>query len=192
MSGPLATVILDPTTAMIGGGAIALFSTQLIQRSPDKELGRTAMLGALWGLWYGLTVGWMYFNYPDWMLAYLTDSQKLPLAATYVLFLLVLVLHGLLAALGVAALVQRKQLKVAWAVVLAVIVTNFIIMGVQFDAYTHVGTFAEYWAHQAKPMPEVPRAQMGMTVAGLLAAPVGFGALVLRLIQGRKAARAQG
>jgi hypothetical protein len=188
----LATVILDPTTAMIGGCAIALFSAQLIQRSPDVQLGRTALLGAGWGLWYGITVGWMYFNYPDWMLAYLIDAEKISLPATYALFVAILVLHGALAALGVGALVLRKQYVFAAAVLACIIVTNFVIMGLQFDAYTHVGTYAEYWTHLAKPMTEVPRAQTGMTVAGLLAAPVGLGALALRFLQGRKAARATG
>jgi hypothetical protein len=134
----------------------------------------------------------MYFNYPDWMLAYLVDAQKLSLAATYPLFLAVLALNGLLAALGVGALVQRKQLGLAWGVVSAIIVMNFVMMAVQLDAYTHVGTYAEYWAHQAKPTTEVARAQTGMTVTGLLAAPVGFGALAVRFFAGRKAARAAG
>jgi hypothetical protein len=188
----LATVILDPTTAMIGGAAVALFSAQLIHKNPQVELARTAMLGAVWGLWYGITVGWMYFNYTDWMLAYLVDAQKVSVIATYILFVAILVLHGMLAALGVSALVQRKQYIFAGAVLACVIVTNFVIMALQFDAYTHVGTYAEYWAHQAKPMPEVGGAQMGMTVAGILAAVPGLGMLAVRFVQGRKAARAAG
>jgi hypothetical protein len=192
MTPVLATVILDPTTAMIGGAAVALFSAQLIQKNPQAEIGRTAMLGAAWGLWYGITVGWMYFNFPDWMLAYLVDAEKVSLVITYAVFVAILVLHGMLAALGVSALVQRKQYIFAGAVLACVIVTNFVIMGLQFDAYTHVGTYAEYWAHLAKPMPEVPRAQMGMTVAGILAAVPGLSMLGVRFVQGRKAARAAG
>ncbi|MBK7863759.1 MAG: hypothetical protein IPJ65_35175 [Archangiaceae bacterium] len=182
----LATVILDPTTALIGGAAIAVFSTRLIQKSPELELKRTAILGALWGLWYGLTVGWMYFNYTDWMLAYLVDAQKLSVPLTYVVFVAVLVLHGFLAALGVGALVLARRLGVAIAVLVAFIVVNFLIMALQGHAYTHVGTFAEYAANTAKEMSNEPRAQLGMTVAGILAALGGVPALVVRFLAGRK------
>jgi hypothetical protein len=177
---------------MIGGAAVALFSTQLIARSPEVEVGRTGLLGAAWGLWYGLTVGWMYFNYPDWMLAYLVDAEKVPLVPTYVLFVAMLALHGALAALAAAVLVQRKKVALGWALLGGILVAQFSIMALQFDSYTHIGTFAEYWAHQAKPVDQVPRAQTGMTVAGLLATPVALGILAMRFIKGRKAARGAG
>jgi hypothetical protein len=186
----LATVILDPTTAMIGGCAMAIFSARLIQKSPDIELGRTALLGAAWGLYYGLTVAWMYFNYTDWMLAYLIDAQKVSITGTYIVFVAILILHGGLAALGVGALMQRKKTALAWAILIGIVATNLITIGLQSDAYTHIGTFAEYWAHQAKPVDEVPRAQMGMTIAGALAAPGVLIVLALRFIQGRKATAA--
>lgn len=186
----LATVILDPATAMIGGAGLALFSTKLIQLKPEQELKRTALLGALWGGWWGLTVAWMYFNYTDWMLVYLLDSQRISVPLTYLVFLAILVLHGFVAALGVGALVMHQRLGLAIAVTAGIIATNLLLQAVQWDAYNHIGTFAEYHAGTAKELPQVPRAAMGMTVAGLLAAPVGIGALVMRFLAGRKAARA--
>jgi hypothetical protein len=186
----LATIIIDPFTAMIGGCALALFSTQLIQQKPEAELRRTALLGAIWGGWWGCTVGWMYFNYPDWMLVYLIDAQTISLPLTYALFVASLVVHGFLAALGVGALVLHKRLGMAIAVTVGVVATNLLIMAAQGHAYAHIGTFAEYHAGAAKELAEVPRAQMGMTIAGLLAAPPPIIAVVIRLLQGRKASRA--
>src|SRR5262249_55938901 len=109
----LATVILDPTTAMIGGAAIALFSAVLIQRRPAGELAGSAGLGAGFGLIDGLSVGYLFFNYPDWMFAYLLDSKTVWVPLAYVVFLLVLALHGLVAALGVGALVLHRKVGAA-------------------------------------------------------------------------------
>src|SRR5438046_10346550 len=103
----LATVILDPWTAMIGGAAIALFSAQLIQKNPDVEIKRTALLAGAWGALWGGSVGFMYFNYPDWMYAYLLDPSSLPLLPTYILFLFILFVSAVVAALAVSLLVQR-------------------------------------------------------------------------------------
>lgn len=192
MTPVLSTVILDPTTAMVGGGALALFSARLIWKSPEVELKRTALLGAAWGLYYGLTVAWMYFNYTDWMLAYLVDAKTISVPLTYAVFVAILVLHGFLAALGVGALVMHKKLGLAIAVTLGIGATNLVIMALQGHAYAHFGTYAEYWAGAAKELSQDSRAQVGMTVAGLAAAPGAFIALGWRFFAGRKAARADG
>ena len=188
----LSTVILDPTTAMVGGGALALFSAKLIWARPELELKRTALLGAGWGLWFGITVGWMFFNYPDWMLTYLVDAKALSIPLAYVLFVTVLMLHGFVAALGVGALVMHKKLGAAIAVTLGLGAVNLLIMALQAHAYNHFGTYAEYWAGTARELVNEPRAQMGMTVAGIMAAPVAFLALGLRFFAGRKVAAASG
>lgn len=164
----------------------------LIWKSPEVELKRTALLGAVWGPYYGLTVAWMYFNYTDWMLAYLVDGKTVSVPLTYALFVVILVLHGFLAALGVGALVMHKRLGLAIAVTAGIGATNLILMALQGHAYNHFGTYAEYWAGTAKALADDPRAQMGMTVAGLTAAPGAFIALGWRFFAGRKAARAAG
>ncbi len=189
MTPVLSTVILDPTTAMVGGAALALFSAKLIWKSPEVELKRTIALGAVWGLYYGLTVAWMYFNYTDWMLAYLVDSRNLSVPLTFAIFVAVLVIHGAVAAAGVGALVMHKKLGWAIAIAAGIGLTNLLIMALQGHAYNHFGTYAEYWAGTAKELSQDPRAQMGMTVAGLLAAPGGIGALVVRFVMGRRASR---
>jgi hypothetical protein len=183
----LSTVILDPTTALIGGCAVALFSMKLIQKNPQVELKRTALLGALWGLWWGLTVSYLYFRFTDWMLAYLVDAKTISVPLTYLVFVAVLVLHGTLAALGVGALMLHHKLGLAIAITAGVVITNVLLLAVQAHAYNHVGTFAEYAAGTARELSQVPEAQLGMTVAGILAAGVGISVLVLRFLAGRRA-----
>ena len=75
-AGILSTVILDPPTALLFGCAVALVSARLIARNPEVEVARTGALGAAWGLFYGLSVGWFFFHRPDWMLAYLKDARE--------------------------------------------------------------------------------------------------------------------
>jgi hypothetical protein len=186
----LATVILDPTTAMVGGAALALFSAQLIKKSPELELKRTALLGAGWGLYYGLTVSYMYFNYTDWMLVYLVDAKTISIPLTWALFMALLVLHGYLAALGVGALVMHGKLGPAIAVGVGVGITNLALMALQGHAYNHIGTYAEYHAGTAPELAQAPAAQLAMTIAGALAAPGAIVAIVVRFIAGRKATRA--
>jgi hypothetical protein len=186
----LATVILDPGTAMIGGAAIAFFSARLIQANPEVEIRRTMLLAGAWGVIWGISVGFMYFNYKDWMLAYLMDGEKLPTVPTYLLFVFMLFVHAALAALGISMLVVRKKLGLALAITLAISVSNILTTLLQSHAYQHVGTFAEYWAGQAKEVSEVPRAQMGMTVSGAIAAPSAIAIVVWRFIKGRKTPRA--
>src|SRR5688572_29201490 len=186
----LATVILDPATAMIGGAALALFSAQLIWQQPEVELKRTAILGAIWGGWYGVTVGWMYFNYTDWMLVYLIDAKTISVPLTYALFFAILVLHGGLAALGVGALVMHRKLGVAIAVTVGILITQGALMALQGHAYAHIGTFDEYHAGAAKELAQVPGAATGMTIAGIMAAPPPIIAVVVRFLKGRKKAAA--
>jgi hypothetical protein len=132
----------------------------------------------------------MYFNYTDWMLAYLIDAKSISIPATYVLFVAILVLHGFLAALGVGALVLNKRLGVAIAVTAGVGITNLVLMALQAHAYNHFGTFAEYHAGTAPELAAVPRAQLGMTISGAMIGPVVVALLAVRLIAGRKAAKA--
>ncbi len=186
----LSTVILDPATAMIGGAALALFSAQLIWQNPEKELKRTAILGAIWGGYWGLTVAYMYFNYTDWMLVYLLDAKTISIPLTYFAFWVLLVMHGALAALGVGALVMHRRLGLAIVVFLGIIATNLLLMVLQGDAYAHIGTYAEYHAGTAKEIAQVPAAATGMTIAGILAAPPPLIAVLLRFLKGRKAASA--
>jgi len=186
----LATVILDPATAMIGGAALALFSAQLIWKNPEVELKRTAILGAVWGGYWGLTVAYMYFNYTDWMLVYLLDAKTISIPLTYLAFWLLLVMHGALAALGVGALVMHRRLALAIAVTVGIVATNLLLMALQGHAYAHIGTYAEYHAGLAKEIAQVPAAATGMTVAGILAAPPPIIAVIVRFLKGRKAAAA--
>ncbi|MBL8949501.1 MAG: hypothetical protein JNK82_01900 [Myxococcaceae bacterium] len=184
------TVILDPATAMIGGAALALFSAQLIWAKPEVELKRTALLGAVWGGWWGLTVAYMYFNYTDWMLVYLVDAKTLSIPLTFFVFWVLLVMHGFLAALGVGALVLHRRIGLGVAVLVGLVATNFLLMALQGHAYAHIGTYAEYHAGLAKEVAQVPAAATGMTVAGLLAAPPPIIMVVIRFLQGRKVAAA--
>jgi hypothetical protein len=173
---------------MIGGAAIAFFSARLIQKNPDLEVPRTTLLAGAWGVIWGISVGYMYFNYKDWMLAYLMDGEKLPTVPTYLLFVFMLFVHACLAALGISMLVLRKKIGLALAITLCIAASNILTTLLQGHAYQHIGTFAEYWAGQAKTVDQLPQAQMGMMASGILAAPSAIIIVAWRFIKGRKTA----
>lgn len=191
---PLATVILDPPTALLFGCAIALISAGLIARDPEREILRTALWGGGWALFYGLCVGWFFFQRADWMLVYLKDAQTVPLVGAYVVFLLVLVAHGAVGALANAALLRRGKRGMAWLVMLGAILTLGGAFWLQAKQYFLVGSYAQYYANVAIPLPQDSTMQVAMNVSGALSAGSAIALFVMRYLKTRRAiaAEAQG
>src|SRR5687768_16220390 len=106
---PLATVLLDPPTALLFGCALAMVSTRLLRKNPETELARTVKLGSAWAVFYGLCVAYFYFVYPDWMFAYLKDARETPLVPTYVAFVAILAAFGAIGAAATATMIVRGR-----------------------------------------------------------------------------------
>lgn len=184
LTAPLATVILDPPTALLFGAALALVSTRLLRARGEAELSRTIALAAGWSVFYGLCVAWFYFVHPDWMFAYLKDARDVPLVPTYLAFVLVLAVHGAAGAAGAGALILRGKQGWALAVVLGAALTLGMAFYLQGRQYVTLGTYAEYHGGRSDPLPSVERMRVAMNVSAITSA---LGAVYLFLGQLQRA-----
>ncbi|HYX91739.1 MAG TPA: hypothetical protein VE782_09260 [Myxococcaceae bacterium] len=182
----LATVILDPPTALLFGCAVALVSGRLISRNPEAEVLRTGMLGAGWSAFYGLCVGWFFFRRPDWMFAYLKDAREVWLIPAYAAFLAVLAVHGGAGGLASAALLRRGRRGAAWALATGALVTLAATFWLQWKQYVSLGSFDEYWSGRAGRLDADPSMQLAMNVSGALSAVSALSVFVARYLLGRR------
>ncbi|HZA50363.1 MAG TPA: hypothetical protein VE549_06460, partial [Myxococcaceae bacterium] len=187
-TGILSTVILDPPTALLFGCAVALVSARLIARHPETELMRTGALGAAWGVLYGLSVGWFFFQRPDWMLAYLKDAREISLLPAYVIFLGVLAAFGAAGALANAALLRRGLRGAAWALTAGALLTIAATFWLQSKQYVAVGTFEEFWAGRARSLQLDAAMQRAMNVSGIISTLSAVAIFIARFLQARRLA----
>ena len=186
VTGTLATVILDPPTALLFGCAVALVSARLIARNPETEVLRTGMLGAAWSVFYGLCVGWFFFERTDWMFAYLKDSREVSLVLAYLVFLAVLAALGGAGGLANAALLRSGKRGAAWALAVGAIVTLGATFWLQWKQYLLVGSFEEYWSGRAGPVQADAVMRLAMNVSGALSAVSAVSVFVARFLQARR------
>ncbi len=146
----LATVLIDPPTTLFGGAILGLISMRLVQKRGAEEIWRVGALAAIWGLVYGISVGWHFFFRTDWMFFYAMDTSSLQLVPIFVLFLFVCSAWGGLGGLSVAALVHLKKTALAWVAFTGAIAGFVMLLLITLDQYKHVGTRAEYLAGTAK------------------------------------------
>jgi hypothetical protein len=183
-----ATVLLDPPTAMLVGSFIAFASFRQLLKNPELEVKRTALLGAAWGAFYALCVGWMYFNYPDWMLVYLRDARTTPLLSAYPGFVGVCAVFGGLSAATGATMVSKRRWGLAVGVLVGALLTLTACYWLSWDQYIHAGTFEQYLQHRAPLLTEDARLQRGSAVVTALAAPGAIAIVAVRFFRGRRTA----
>jgi hypothetical protein len=149
----LATVIIDPPTTLFAGGILALVSWKLV-KADVAEVWRVGQLSMIWGLVYGLSVGWHFFFRTDWMFFYAMDTSELPLVPVYVAFLFVCAVWGGLGGLSVAALIHVRQGPLAIAAFIGALGGFGLLLWITLDQYLHVGTRAEYLSGTARFLQE--------------------------------------
>jgi len=186
MTPVFATVLLDPPSTLMAGAIIALVSTKLIRRDPEKEL-RTAMLwAAAWSAWYGVCVAWPFFKRPDWMFVYLVDAQNVPLVPAYVLFMLALVVYGVCGALAVGLAVSRGKLGFGIALTVGCAIVLGSVGLLTGSQYVLVGTYAQYLAHAAPHLQDDHDMVMGMNGMTVGIATFSIALLVYKIVQIRR------
>lgn len=183
----LATVLLDPPTTLLAGAVVALVSTKLLRKEPDAETARVVRYAALWSVAYTVAVGFMFFWFPDWMFAYLTDAKDVLLPAVFLVFGLVLVVCGIAGAAATSWLIIRKQLGAAIALALGALLFLLLISWLQSSQYAVTGSHAEYLAGTAPKLFDTPRAKLGVNLATLVAGVAGVAILGLRIRDVRRA-----
>lgn len=188
LSSPLSTVLLDPPTALLFGCAVALVSARLLLKDPERELTRTALIGAGWGLFYAVCVSWFFFTQPDWMLAYLKDASTVSLVPAFIVFAIITSAFGGIGALANGALLRRGQRGMAWLVTVAAIATLAATFWLQWRQYFLLGTYQEFWAGTAMPLQENKSMQLAMNISGAASTVGAIAVFVTRYLQSKKAA----
>jgi len=161
----LATVLIDPPTTLFAGGILALISMKLLRTRGIEEVWRVGVLSAIWGLVYGVSVGWHFFFRTDWMFFYAMDTSSLPLVPLFVFFLFVCSAWGGLGGLAVGALLQAKRTALAVVAFAGALLGFVMLLLITLDQYKHVGTRAEYLAGTAKLISDDPSWVMASNVS---------------------------
>ncbi len=187
MALPLATILLDPPTALLVGCGVSLFSLSLIRKRGAVEVTRSAAWGAAWGVVYALAVSWMYFVKTDWMFVYLMDTSRVPLVPTFLGFALTCAAFAAFGALALGHLLEQKRWWAAGLLFAGGVLMMGLLQVLGADQYLRLGTTREYLAGTAKLLQDDPEMLRMMSVSGALAAVPGFGLLGWRFLQGRRA-----
>ncbi len=180
----IATVLLDPPSALLFGTALSVVSMKLIRANPEAAITKTVAISAAWSAWYGVCVGWFFFMRPDWMFTYLIDTAKVPLIPAFLVFWAALIGYGVVGALGAGLLVQQKKTGLAIASVVMSAAFFGLLLFISNPAYVKVGTFAQYVAGAAPGVEADPAMQTAMTVSGI---GIGLGVLASLVVQFKKA-----
>lgn len=183
----LATILIDPQSALIAGAVVPVLMVKLIRLQPEVESSNAIKIGAAWGAGYAVAVSYMYFNYPDWMFGYMLDTTTFPVKAFWPVFLAACTFSGAASAGVGAYLVRNDRLGMAVLCILASIATLLVVWIPHSHGYMHVGTFAEYRAGTAAAFPGPPSAQFGMNLAGGL---IGVPSVLMIVFIIRKSLRA--
>lgn len=120
----------------------------------ETPFGPSAWVGLGFALWFGISVGWMTWQAPDWMLSYTIPASELPMVPVHVMFVLLLAVLVLSSHTLGAWLIQRGHTRLAAAFCVAccaIWVSSHIFT---LDRYMSVGTFDEYYAGAAVALPE--------------------------------------
>jgi exosortase/archaeosortase len=178
----LSTVLLDPPSTLIFGSVLAVLSGKLIRKNPQSALKKTVVVSAVWSAWYGLCVGWFFFERPDWMFVYLMDTQKIPLVPAFLAFWLVVIAYGMFGALGTGLLMQQGRTGVALATAAGAVLSMGFIFAITANAYVHVGTYAQYVKAEAPALEADAAMKMAMNLSGagiVVGIVVALGMLIL-------------
>lgn len=177
----LATVLIDPPSTLFAGAILALISMKLVRTRGVDEVWRVGQLSAAWGLVYGVSVGWHFFNRTDWMFCYAMDTTGLPLVPLYALFLFVCAAWGGLGGLATAALIHVKQVALAWVAFAGALLGFALFLFITLDQYKHVGTTKEYLAGLAKPIAEDAAWVTASNVSPVIFGLAAVGIIVLQV-----------
>lgn len=181
----LATVLIDPPTTLFAGAILALISLKLIRLRGLEEVWRVGQLSAAWGLVYGFSVGWHFFNRTDWMFFYALDTSGLPLVPIYAVFLFVCAAWGALGGLSVAALIHARKVGLAVGATLSAITGFGLFLFITLDQYTHVGTTKEYLAGTAKKLTDDPQFVTATNISPVIFGLAAVGIIALQLRRAR-------
>ena len=172
------------------GAAIALSAgRQLAMDTTPHARHMVLRQAAWWGAWFGVNVAYQYFQYPDWMWAYLVDPARVHAALVVPLFFLANVVCALIGAKCAACLLATGRRGPAVAVMIAGFIAWGLTVFATLDAYTNVGTAAEFRATPRRTtlVTEHKALAEASTWTVLLLAVPGVALLAINIARGKKA-----
>ncbi len=145
------------------------------------------LLGSAYGLWYGLSVGYFFFAYPDWMLVYLQDGAQIYKPVAYLFFLFIMAGCGAAGATTAGWMLVQGRRNWATLISAAGLAAVFSIWRITWNQYWHVGTYQEFLRGAAPNLEDVHPFQVAMNVVGALIAVPFVAGTAWRYMSGRKA-----
>jgi hypothetical protein len=180
------TVILDPATAFAAGTLIAIASHRVIVARREAELDRVVLLGAAWGLWYGVCVAYYFFVFGDWWMVYLQDSSQIYKPVALLFFLFIMVGCGAAGAASSGWFLLRGRRNLAMAVSSTGLIALASIFRITWSQYTSLGTREEFLKGAAVPLTDVHPFQVATIVIGILSAAPFIAICAWQIWIGRK------
>ena len=161
---------------------------RVVSRTPNP-FGPSAWATVSFALIFWVSVTWMVWKAPDWMLCYFVPAATMPMNAIHALFALSLVLAGMAGQTMTAIQLQRGSTVGAWSIFAAGGVVFMGLWALTFDRYIAMGSFREFMNGQTTPI-------HASTLAGTINAigmvqGVSIGALTLWLYTDSKRLRAR-
>jgi len=158
------TVPLDIPVNFLIGSLIALAASRGL-RAGDNILGRQFKLAVGYSLWFGLTVTYFYFAYPDWMYGYALPVRWPLLLIGFPLFIAALAVAGGLGALATSVWIARGVRR-PWIPAVYGLLNWAAVMAFMWNQYMSIGTFQEYQLGTAIPLNQHAAIRSAMNIAG--------------------------
>ena len=150
----LATVVIDPPSVIALGAIFTLFAARSV--AAGSPLKRSVLIGAVVGGWMGICFGVQSFKQPAWMLVYLVDPRRLPIAVWYPFFLAIMIGSGALGAyLAHRSIAAGRRARALWLAI-GMLALWLVLFALTLERYLAVGTYDEFWSGRARPLSEQP------------------------------------
>lgn len=182
--GGVPTIPLDPPTAYTLSSLFMLLGTDLIRAGRGRSAQRVAVGFAIF---FGLTVQYFMFRWPAWMYSYFYQDDAFSLVWVSPVFFLAIVASSVLATYVTGRLIREGRQVLAIGNALLGFAAWFILWGVTWDPYFHVGTFAAYHAGLAPHSTEVAPFQVATAIFGASYVVVGVPLAIWVVWAGRRA-----
>ncbi|MEK7865801.1 MAG: hypothetical protein AAB434_03905 [Planctomycetota bacterium] len=172
------------------GAAIALSAGRRLRTDATPHAGHMVLRqAAWWGAWFGVNVAYQYFQWPDWMWAYIVDPTRVHAALVVPLFFLANMAFTMMGAGCASALLAKGR----WGPAVGVMVFGFAAWGLTvfatFDAYKYIGTRTQFIARDFEHMTPVQDHKAlaeASTWTVLFLAVSGVALLVTNVARGKK------
>ena len=158
------TIPLDITFTFLIGTIFALLSRKELE---SKESYQTVgfRLAGIYGLWFGLTVTYFYFKYPDWMYCYFLDVSVILIVVGWFMFMSALLVSGLSGYLLSASFIKLKLNKFILPIY------SLLMFGLVFlftsERYFVLGNYKQFQSGQIKKIFEVAGMSTAFKIAAL-------------------------